>query len=187
MGTSNKWLEIIAYTDADCSVESEAVDSSGELHETGLDDSAYQISFMTCETCIDVNEYAQDESNEDDYQDQEELDQNCVCEKLWAESNFCGDKCIKLGMLDGDNVWNASDIVVLALELLAFAAMMGLIARKRNSMPGMKTTHIVGIFVGTGLIVVALAATKMVLATLAFVFIVDVITFVYFVKLTLFA
>ena len=142
---------------------------------------------MTCETCIDVNEYAQDESNEDDYQDQEELDQNCVCEKLWAESNFCGDKCMKLGMLDGDNVWNASDIVVLALELLAFAAMMGLIARKRNSMPGkdrlieeatatspgMKTTHIVGIVVGTGLIVVALAATKMVLATLAFVFIVD--------------
>ena len=142
---------------------------------------------MTCETCIDVNEYAQDESNEDDYQDQEELDQNCVCEKLWAESNFCGDKCMKLGMLDGDNVWNASDIVVLALELLAFFAMMGLIARKRNSMPakdrlieeatvmslGMKRTHIVGIFVGTGLIVAALAATKMVQATLAFVLIVD--------------
>ena len=145
---------------------------------------------MTCETCIDANEYVQDEDNEDEEQqeqDQDEMDENSVCEKVWGASMFCGDECMALGKIAADNVWNTSDILVLVIELLAFFAMMGLIARKRNSMPakdrlieeatvmslGMKRTHIVGIFVGTGLIVAALAATKMVQATLAFVLIVD--------------
>lgn len=51
---------------------------------------------------------------------------------------------------------------------------------------GLRRTHLAGIFLGTIVVVTALAASKLVQATIGFCLVVDVITFVYLLKLTLF-
>lgn len=203
---SSKQLEVISFTDADCLYET--VDSDGEVITTGIDVSAalyaggYAMTFNQCNACVDMSNYA-DENEEYDW---DEVSEDSLCTAEWDESTYCGvgsardNVCLALGGVGTDNVWNAKDIFFLTTLVVAFFGMMVVIGKKRTAMPakdrlleeasaaslGLRRTHLAGIFLGTIVVVTALAASKLVQATIGFCLVVDVIAFVYLLKLTLF-
>ena len=109
-------------------------------------------------------------------------------------------QCLALGYIGIDRVWNVRDISFLAILCVTFLSMVIVIGKKRAAMPakdrlleeasaatlGLRRTHLVGFFIGTLVIVAALAATGFVQATLGFCLAVNVVSFVYLLKLTLF-
>ena len=203
---SNKQLEVISFTDADCLYET--VDSDGELVTTGIDVSSalysggYAMTFNQCSACVDTSNYA-DENEEYDW---DEINEDSICTTEWDDSTYCGvgsyrdNECLALGYIVADVTWNAKDIFILTLLVVTFLGMIIVIGKKRATMPakdrlleeasaaslGLRRTHLAGIFIATIVIVAALAASKLVQATIGFCFIVNIITFVYLVKLTLF-